>query len=816
MPIATLEDLFGRLIESCTSAQVHEVLAEIGDHADVELNQPFGPLGLVWHEYGDRLSNFSSIGLGTKPGRSLTERLTNAMDAILEMRVVRGVILPASCRSAAQQWFGRPITGPDDGLYKWDYETDYDRMVQVMLLESGADSAPTIDVIDRGIGIRAVDFPTTILSLQEGNKLTRLYLIGAFGQGGAATLAFCDYVLVVSRHRDSPSEIGYTLIRVIRLGELYKEDAYGYLALPTFRGHQVPTVSRDGPLTLLGEFTGSRSPMLVDHGTLVRHFAYKLPGISGALGPGEGNLYHYLHVSMFDPLLPFRVIDARDVTKPNDQLVTGARNRLMRLAKKKEDGKEGRIESRHYRPMEYIVPHGTAETSLGVEYWVVYAYRKPSKGAEGDLQLRSSSNELFVQRNYPIIGTLNGQNQGELPAKLIREVGLAMTARHIVVHVDASAASSRVRRELFSTNREGFKEGDILRDLIRVLQRMLEEDEELQKIEKELTDRLTKRETEQTNQEVVDQITRLLLDAGMKVAQEGTVPAPGTGESQPVPEKKRAPYRQADPLPTLPFPQVTRFAIVSPKEAMRVRQNDHEIVLVETDADSEYDRQGRIAIRCEPGALEQLGKAPLRGGRVRWRLRPVADAKVGVTGQVVVSITRPDGTQLQDAITFEVLAPREETAKKNKGLVPPFSVHPVSPDNTGLWEQVWPDLGEGVAPEDQATVAYKAITAGGLIKVYYSTVFGAYKQAIDRLKQESPVVAQLFETNYAVWVGYHAILQENAKAEMPVEIDDTAADQMLEQDRVRVAKMQVKQALQTARLRQQYMKQEEEGGGPAG
>lgn len=808
MPIATIEELFKRLIESRTPTQVRGALAEIGDYVDVELNQPFGPLGLVWHEYGDRLSNYSSIGLGTKSGRSLTERLTNAMDAILETRVVPGVPLPTSSRIAGKQWFGRPITGPEDGLYNWDYEADYDRMVQVTLSESGSESAPTIDVIDLGIGIHPADFPKTILSLQEGNKLTRLYLIGAFGQGGAATLAFCDYVLVVSRHRDAPSKIGFTLIRVIRLGDLFKEDAYGYLAFPTAGGpYVVPTVESDGPLPLLSNVAGLKSPMLLDHGTLVRHFAYKLPGISGALGPGEGNLYHYLHVSMFDPLLPFRVIDARDVTKPNDQLVTGARNRLMRLAKKKEEGKEGRIELRHHRPMEYIIPHGATETSLGVEYWVVYAYRKPSKGAEGDLQLRSSSNELYVQRNYPIIGTLNGQNQGELPAKLVRDAGLGMTARHIVVHIDASTASSRVRRELFSTNREGFREGDVLRDLIRVLQRMLEEDEELQKVEKELTDRLTKRETEETNKEVVDQITKLLLDAGMKVAKEGTVPPPGSGESQPVAEKKHPPYRQSDPLPTLPFPQVTKFAIVTPRPMMKVRQNDHELVLVETDADAEFDRQGRIAIRCEPGALEQLGKAPLRGGRIRWRLRPVVDAKVGATGQIIVTITRPDGTQLQDTITYEVLAPREETTKKDKGLVPPFSVHPVSPDNIGLWEDVWPDLGEGVATEDQAAVAYKAMTAGGLIKVYYSTIFGAYKQTIDHLKQESPVLAQLFETNYAVWVGYHAILQENAKAEMPAEIDDTAADHMLEQDRMRVARMQVKQALQTAKLKQQYMKQ---------
>lgn len=61
-----------------------------------------------------------------------------------------------------------------------------------------------------------------------------------------------------------------------------------------------------------------------------------------------------------------------------------------------------------------------------------------------------------------------------------------MVARHIVIHIDATNGNSRVKRELFSTNREGFKEGDILKHLIRVLEKMLQEDEVPQAIEREL------------------------------------------------------------------------------------------------------------------------------------------------------------------------------------------------------------------------------------------------------------------------------------------------------------------------------------------
>ena len=60
---------------------------------------------------------------------------------------------------------------------------------------------------------------------------------------------------------------------------------------------------------------------------------------------------------------------------------------------------------------------------------------------------------------------------------------------------------------------------------------------------------------------------------------------------------------------------------------MEIHLNDIETVLAETDADAEIDRRGLIAIRTEPDCLELAAKAPLRGGRLRWRLKPRVTAK---------------------------------------------------------------------------------------------------------------------------------------------------------------------------------------------
>ena len=238
MAITSTKSLLDSLLHARTSSDVKAILHELGDSADINLDTPFGSLGLQWHSFGDNLSNVSTIGLATKPGRSLTERLTNAIDALLEDRVQPNVTPPNSARQAAKNWFNRPVSGPDDGLFKWNYsEHEIDRRISVVLLAGESDGAPTIDVVDDGIGIRPSEFSSTILSLQSGNKIKKWYLVGAFGQGGASTLAFSDYALIVSRRKHEPAGVcGFTLIRVLNLNVTYKEDSFGYLAVKNVDG----------------------------------------------------------------------------------------------------------------------------------------------------------------------------------------------------------------------------------------------------------------------------------------------------------------------------------------------------------------------------------------------------------------------------------------------------------------------------------------------------------------------------------------------------------------------------------------------------
>ena len=119
---------------------------------------------------------------------------------------------------------------------------------------------------------------------------------------------------------------------------------------------------------------------------------------------------------------------------------------------------------------------------------------------------------------------------------------------------------------------------------------------------------------------------------------------------------------------------------------------------------------------------------------------------------------------------------------------------------------VWPNLDDDAGRDRQVAVAYRPMRTQNGIVVYYSTIFGPFQQQIERLKTESEITAKLFRDNYEIWIAYHAILQENSRAsQSPIEED--LLDQLLEEDRIRVAQMQVKQAMRVTELMRKLLRE---------
>lgn len=807
MAIDNIEELFKQLLRTTTPAEMKKILAEIGDVTDIGLDRPFGKLQLHWHPYGNKTSNYSTIGLASKPGRSLTERITNAIDAVLEGRSLSAATVPISPQAAVNEWFGRPYSGPDAGIFNWKYEQgNNDRKVGVILTESGVKEAPTVDVLDFGIGILPEKFATTILSLQEGNKSRKKYLVGSFGQGGASTIDYCDYVFIASRSIQNPNIVSFTVIKEMVLSSEYDYDCSAYLTLSDANGNQtVPSFLINETIKLYDSNEKLRMNDFLN-GTLVRHISFRLTNISKPLSPSEGNLYHYLHCSLFDPLLPFQIIDLRNRNGIKQEISTGSRNRLMKIVAKAESELDGsNTEYRLYRPFAYIKPFSATMPCVKVEYWVIFNYEKKKNKKTGIefKDLRADSNALYVQKKHFAVFTLNGQNQGELTiSQLTKDLDIGEVSKHLVIHIDVTDAPKHVKKQLFTTNRELLKDGDVLDSIKDEVRRILKEDSQLEAIEKELQEKAISEVTESTDDEVKKQIVRLLQDAGFTPSAEGDTVRKGNGTEtvDPTPNPNPdppPPPEPPEPLATLPYPQVTRFEIVSPKATLKININKTALIKLETDGDSQFDKD--IRIKIEPESLDILTVWGLEGGRKKWRLKATETAKVRDTGRIFVTLTKPNGDQLKSEINFEVLESVEKPSKEERGYIPDFEVLPISPGDDN-WKVAWDNVPED--SEETYKVAYIPRKIGMKTIVYYSTVFTPFKETIERLKLTNSPLYKFFETNYKVWIGYHGILQYNFQQNEAFETDEQEEKIKIERekDRALVAQMQVKQAMKSSEL----------------
>ena len=223
----------------------------------------------------------------------------------------------------------------------------------------------------------------------------------------------------------------------------------------------------------------------------------------------------------------------------------------------------------------------------------------------------------------------------------------------------------------------------------------MEEDEALYEIERNLVEELLKRENKDTNKEVKKEIAALLKSVGFNVKDPGESLQPNPNgkeqtDSDLKPKKKR---KKKDPLPTKPYPEVTYLEIVYPSDILEAPLGKSCLVRIETDANFRFDRENRVNIRSKPRLLEISSNSMLDGGRKYWRLRTTENAKVGDTGQIIASITKPDGSQLESLLNFKITEPLKSNAKKNKGLVPSFEIIPIDPyEDINTFHTIWPDI----------------------------------------------------------------------------------------------------------------------------
>lgn len=690
---------------------------------------------VTWRAVGDNENNLATINLGTDPAAGLIERITNALDGVLEREwVERGqpTDIP-SPRAAVEQWFGIPQGRLVNIENLRDAElADLSQRVEVTLRDSESVDRPTVEIRDAGIGIKAGDFARSILSLQGTRKLRKLFLAGAFGQGGSTALSYSQFTIILSRaltqNGDGVHPVAATVVR-FNPGDL-QHDKHGVYEYVVDHGTGAP-LTFDVPIE---EF-----PV----GTLVRHVAMDLGKYKNILTAPTGSLWYLAHHYLFDPVLPYRISEQRENSSQGSTRTVAGNHRLLTHADTKEYEREA---ARTFRS-------GTVR----IKWWVL--------SAEGE----ASRNRItqYTLASKPIVITYNGQKQGELPNTIFKnDLRLPYLERYIVVHVDCDRLDNESRRQLFPTTRESLRDTAILSELRDLVVDTLAGDPELRRLDRERKDRYVRR----MESESVENIRRRLAS---RVRSALTV---GTGGRSPrvVPPANNSEREDRPAIPVQEPP--TLLEIVNP-EPRKVYAGKRFIIRFRTDADPGYflNPDHFLAIVDPPTFGQYTGTTNVRDGYGTAYFHCVEDVAIGTMANISLEVRPRRASTLTAEIGTEVVElPTEGGTGSGRLQTPNINPQWVQQGDSFWQENNWSD-------RNVATV----VRTDESIDVFVSAENRHLNKLIERAQRRSTGAVDSIRDFYLEHISFYAVLaalqQEEPQtdgAETP-EVQDQAREQEL-------------------------------------
>jgi len=408
---------------------------------------------------GDRWNN---IGHLTRPGSAdhkLLELVTNAQDAVLELR--------------AGQRFGSledvPFATPHDaatallGAMPWP-----EQAALINVYFDPADGPPrktgrlTPVIRDFGCGISAYYTTQSIFYLGARHKSKAPWQQGAFGLGGASTFRHCQAVVLTSRrHPDLLDEGQEDRITVaVCQWELFdKGQGLFYLATqPWADGHNLAAEPWSAPAKEMPEF---------EPGTHLALIGYEPERIHSAAWGGEWAFERILNTRLFDPVVPVHV-ENRISEKAHPQNYRGLKRQFQENPRK--DRKELGPEAMPFRL-------GGATYHLPVSAY----YFEP--GPRADV----GGKRNFVNPEHALMFTSNGQTHRHwtpLQFRHLTELKHIHDRVLVVIELDELPIADRTR--LVSPERQDFVDTDDARRLERSVVEFINDWDELRDFDRDI------------------------------------------------------------------------------------------------------------------------------------------------------------------------------------------------------------------------------------------------------------------------------------------------------------------------------------------
>lgn len=709
------KQLFQELIKATQSDKVASL---IDSYVIANTEAKWVPVG--------RENNRGTIEASSDPGRSLIERLTNGIDAVLESEHERHKGIPecSSPREAAHAWLGVPI----EGLSKL---TTHERQqlanrVSIHLQEGDGDwNRRLVTVEDHGTGILPEQIPKTILSLSESNKIKKRYVVGAYGQGGSSTFACSNFTIIASRYVGSEL-VGFTIVKYYEPPPDDESKVGNYVYLTSEGSVLMATI----PVSIF--------PV----GTRVWHFGYDLTKYNASLGPTS--IYGLLNSVLFDPVIPVWL--SNDIHKYR-RVIKGSRNALNGAVDAGDENKNGPTIS-HSLPMFYVDIGDFG--SIGVEYWVL----EPSDTNKQPIR-------SFVDPGKPIVLTLHGQSHAEMSQVLVRKgADLPYLRQRIICHVDCNRLAPVAKRLLFVSNREEARRGHVYNRIEEEVVKAFKSDDDLTRLNDEARERGLQQQDQEAQKQMQSEVARLLRLHGMNVEMVGGTQGNATGDSRPARTHGARP--KPAPIATKEPPSYIRI-IWEESEPIPFYPEQSRYLRIETDADSRYhnpsdQHASRLNFILDGKGLAIAGTTPLKGGRMRVIVRCDTKAELNATGIIRVEMARAGMPTLSDERTFRIVTPPPAQQAKKAVSVPRIDPRPIDPHHAQWAILDWPT-------DDMTHAASSSEMEDGTLVVWYSTVYPSYAKEIASLEQRDPVLAKSFNTRYAIWLAVHSLLLQESETD---------------------------------------------------
>lgn len=633
----------------------------------------------LWRYYGDRESNFNTTGnQQSRADAALVEKIINAVDARLlnECYVNRidpeGSQAPQNIREAVSLFFedSNPASPYSGRIKNW---SDAKRRIVADGITVAATGAPAkegkmcLSICDCGEGQTPNDMPSTLLSLDRGNKLKVPFVQGKFNMGGSGVLQFCgkhNLQLIVTKRNPkigsrmpgdlSFSQWGFTVVRREAPDGSRRSSVYTYLApLDAEQQPRLGSVLRfacdELPLFPNGRNAYSR---MTNHGTLIKLYEYSTAGFYSTHILRKDGLLGRLDLLLPDIALPIRLHECRASYRGRessfDTTLTGLKVRL-------EDDKGDNLEE-GFPSTASISVQGEAMNAT------IYAFKKGRAAT-----YRKSEGVIFL---------VNGQTHASLPADFFRrkQVGLSYIADSILIMIECSELSGRSREDLFMNSRDRLRNGDLKLAIEEELEELLKHHAGLRALKE-------KRRSEEVSAALEDakpleDVLKSMLDKYPTLAK---LFLPGNQASNPF--KSKLVSENEKPFEGKRFP--TFFKFKNREYGSELRKdcaiNMRARISFETDAENDYFRRDE-----EPGEFSLVVKhngvvvkginrnLNLQNGKATLSLQLPGECIEGDDLECVASVTDPARIDpFENRFQIRIVKPAEPRGSNGERAHPP-------------------------------------------------------------------------------------------------------------------------------------------------